>query len=123
MREIIFRGKLLSSNEWTEGNLAVSKIGISIITPDDTPIGKYGLVNPETVGQYTGMHDKTGKKIFEGDIVYGLMDFGPAGMIWADVCVGFDVNSGGYDWRYFDLDTIRVVGNIYDNPELLEEKT
>ena len=69
MREILFRGKLTANGEWAYGNLDIKPGGkIAVITPDDTPIGKYGQVDPATVGQYTGLSDRDGVKIFEGDI-------------------------------------------------------
>lgn len=68
-REILFRGKLLNGGEWSYGNLIVKLSDMAIITPDDTPLGKYGQIDPATVGQYTGLTDKNGRKIFEGDII------------------------------------------------------
>lgn len=125
MREILFRGKLLSTNEWAEGNLAVSKTGVTIITPDDTPVGKYGQVDPEMVGQFTGIYDKNGKKIFEGDILLYLEKWRRE-VVWSDDRKGFytrEFNSPVYDWvcigDLWRFDT-EVIGNIHDNPELLE---
>ena len=53
-REILFRGKL-KDGSWAEGNLVHNLSGVEIITPDETPLGHYGAVDPETVGQYTGL--------------------------------------------------------------------
>lgn len=64
------------------------------------------------------MADKNSRKIFEGDIVRGMMDFGPAGINENVVSIEFKKYSG-YRWQYFDLSTIEVIGNVYDNPELL----
>lgn len=128
MREILFRGKHKSSGKWCEGNLHIDKQGVCIITPDDTPLGCYGQVDPDTVGQFTGLTDKNGKKIFEGDIV--KIDI--AGIIFNAVCK-FHSGSFGLVWHYMGVDRwqaftsmchveYEIIGNIHDNPELMEDK-
>lgn len=130
MREILFRGKTLDEGEWIEGYLVQGqwycddKLMTVIIPKDMTfyPRGEiWGQedVDPETVGQWTGLVDKKDKKIFEGDIVE----------CWGRrVSVIYDV-----DYAEFEFDDIielslcadykecEVIGNIWDNPELLEE--
>ena len=115
MREILFRGKWKNSGEWVYGNL---------FNPDkaDTPtqicIGTYIArtcyeIDPETVGQYTGLTDKNGRKIFEGDIMRN------AGNVVEFYGGGFCIN-GDSPLSYWT--GTEVIGNIYDNPELLEVK-
>ena len=125
MREYLFRGKMIANSKWSEGNLLVSKQGCCI-TPDATVLGSYGAVDPETVGQYTGLTDKNGTKIFEGDIVkYGdtvhnvVFEQRNGTAYFGLVYSTLETLSFGY---YQDLKQIEVIGNIYDNPELLGDE-
>lgn len=125
MREYLFRGKMIANGNWSEGNLLVTKQGCCI-TPDATVLGSYGAVEPETVGQYTGLTDKNGTKIFEGDIVkYGdtvhkaVFEQRNGTAYFGLVYSTLETLSFGY---YQDLKQIEVIGNIYDNPELLGDE-
>lgn len=115
MREILFRGKHKADGKWCEGNLHVDKQGVAIITPDDTPLGCYGQVDPETVGQFTGLTDKHGKKIFEHDILQ--LDDGEVGcVVYRDF--GFALSSGDCSLCVSSQNERVIVGNFFDNPEL-----
>lgn len=139
MREILFRGKT-EDGRWVNGSLLrginryIDGNEVMYIYPVDTRIHDYGVVSgyfgerviPETVGQFTGLFDKDGIAIFEGDIV---------------LCCG-EYRSVIYDNEYaeFEFDDhdpvkypeglslcsdhlgCEVIGNIHDNPELLEVK-
>ncbi len=134
MRQIIFRGKN-EYGEWVYGSLIKTGMYCCILEDDDGNDWNYpyldeftgcidGYATPvdsETIGQFTGKLDKDGMKIFEGDIVCAMMDYGPGGYFESVVPIKFEEGCGGYEWQYFDMSTIRVVGNIYDTPHLLEE--
>lgn len=116
---------MIANGKWSEGNLLVTKQGCCI-TPDATVLGSYGAVDPETVGQYTGLTDKNGTKIFEGDIVkYGdtvhnvVFEQRNGTAYFGLVYSTLETLSFGY---YQDLKQIEVIGNIYDNPELLGDE-
>lgn len=131
MREILFRGKLVNGG-WIEGYLTEHQGGFSRIRPPySAHENSTYRVGPETVGQYTGTIDKNGTKIFEGDIIktsdFGVEDERAINHAGFDL---FEVNffDGAFrienKWRLFNLRPsikMEVVGNIYDNPELLKE--
>lgn len=140
MREILFRGKRIDNGDWIYGNLIIIKrlIGTEYYVSSQNGIdnGKsYRFsVNPTTVGQYTGLIDKNGKKIFEGDILK-VHDLIPLfdGYNSEEICYNGKVMYIGNQGMYacegngdgnalcaLNLDECQVIGNIYDNPELLE---
>lgn len=126
MREIVFRGKRTDDEGWVEGSFCPknSRGDIPcIIVYNGRMAGHWFEVNPATVGQYTGLTDKNGKKIFEGDIVRcGTGRICKVTFFTSPSFSGFDlVAIGGFDsppphnWDLF-ADT-EVIGNIHDNNE------
>lgn len=131
MREILFRGKT-PKGEWCEGlptrkkpfGKEINRIQIidDCLENDFTEFLLVTDVIPETVGQYTGLTDKNGKKIFEGDIVkLFLIDGIEIGVIkFNDIKCRFVffTKDGAYS---FENDCIfEIIGNIHDNPELMK---
>lgn len=130
MREILFRGKHKATGKWCEGNLHVDKQGVAIIAPDDTPLGCYGQVAPDTVGQYTGLTDKNGKKIFEGDIVRAVLPATKSTQEWVwplqevifcEGAFGLERNKHFTPLHSYAVSVeFEIIGNIHDKPELME---
>lgn len=124
MREILFRGKRKDNGEWSYGDLSFHKDGRTFIR--FWYVGAYTAteIDLTTVGQYTGLTDKNGVKIFEGDIlsIENQNPFKPSIEI---------VEFSKVRWTagVMDLDEIlngwlcTIIGNIHENPELLEDES
>nr|DAR09392.1 MAG TPA: YopX protein [Caudoviricetes sp.] len=126
-REILFRGKSINKGKWLYGNIQIPK----------PPHNKYYMwdkgwqtqIDENTVGQYTGLKDKNGRKIFEGDILdYTIFDIfcedhQYKGVVrWADDCFICDSSDGANGLAYVVKSSIefKVIGNKFDNPKLIE---
>lgn len=125
MREILFRGKRKDNGKWVYGNYAAT---------DNNEKQQHFIfqnrafefeVDAGTVGQYTGLPDKNGEKIFEGDIIdfsdrsdgdrYGVIQYDSEETEFIIICDLFCEGLG----RYHYSRNVEVIGNIYDHPELL----
>ena len=121
-REILFRGKRIDTGEWVEGSYT-DYPGSMECPAIQTYYDDYA-VDVKTVGQYTGLKDKTGKRIFEGDIVLKRTYNGKrafpvtydSGMFHAGYGGGSSTATHGYT---LDDRRIEIIGNVHDNPELL----
>lgn len=130
MREIKFRGKRLDNGEWIYGDL-VHTIKDTLILPTDEGWNQYA-VDPATVGQYTGLKDKNGKEIYEGDVIRSPLSEDktrPHRIFYHTgnaAFMGALVDRKELCYLRLDQDWIykfgkEVIGNIHDNPELIEK--
>jgi uncharacterized phage protein (TIGR01671 family) len=135
MREILFKAKRIGDDGWVEGyyqkrhNFLGNEEHL-IFPVDSHTVWEYTEINPENLCQFTGLCDKNGKKIWENDILmahldesypedvtYETVEWGVAG--W----VGHETGSTDKEYlNKFDLEHYEVVGNIFDNKELLQEE-
>lgn len=123
MREILFRGKF--GNEWKYGFLSIEPKGLVIKEPYKNESSNVWHIDADTVGQYTGYTDMNGKKIFEGDIVafnYTADELTNCEILWFKNkwVVRERVHYAINDIDSFFCGRSTVIGNIYDNPELLK---
>lgn len=149
-REILFRGKRVSNGNWIKGYFVLLAIneGLKHVIHTGTDEGRFILfeVIPDTVGQFTGLYDKNGNKIFEGDILKATYTEQRQyqGVSYQDEhsCVEeviYNEKSACFMLKIMcedvplyrplhnfgslaNIKELEVIGNIYDNPELLEEK-
>lgn len=141
MHEILFRGKRFDNSRWVYGYLSFIYVDgknqdgfiytnkARIYSQEDCR--SYDVLT-ETVGQSTGLCDKNGKKIFEGDIVgfedgmsteSGYAESGCTGRVyWDKETASFQVDNRLCAESYEVLNECTIIGNIHDNPELLEGK-
>ncbi len=133
MREVLYRGKRKDNGEWVEGFVFYNPTATHIAWYKTNGLPDVAEVDPETIGQWTGLVDKNGVKVFEGD-VFNIEDEIVGTVIFKDGCFrieeygicgtwtenGFDECGGGYgilqcepiDWySIFDME---VIGNIHD---------
>ena len=127
MREILFRGKCFHTEEWVEGYLGIE-------VPDELVIQQFSYdeyfksncidqysVKPETIGQYTGLTDKNGTKIFEGDICWFYGGDYYSGLWEQNAIVAITDMTDDEQTHYLNnAEYCEVIGNIHDNPELLK---
>ena len=137
MREILFRGKREDSGEWLEGNLLVDPdlgsaqiIGFEYwVSETGIESGEFGeFVDHRTVGQYTGLKDKNGKRIFEGDVLRAEFEVDDE-LRTTSLRVMWFRNAwhsveGNWGPELIEEEEVmgdcEVIGNIHDNPELME---
>ena len=130
MREILFRGKNLDTGEWVEGNYIHQTLyygdevdwhWIMVVGEFDCDYYDAYRIDPKTLCQYTGFEDKNGKKIFEGDIVDASCAHGIERAVMG-FCYGhYQAFSQYYGYLYTRPNECEIIGNIHDNPELLNE--
>ena len=125
MREILFRGKRIANGEWVQGYpCRYGWIGKEkdYIIPDYASALYTIEIDPETVGQYTGLTDVNGNKIFEGDIVWNSYNEDYGKVEWDNDTARFIITCSTFTVNFNSVwgEELEIVGNVYDDPELLK---
>lgn len=143
MREILFRGKRIANGKWVSGYYVVRKrpyfkdkgANFEHIICDNLVIDDFNdkqfvdtipitySVDPETVGQYTDLTDANGNKIFEGDIVWDSYDEDYGKVEWDNDVAKFIITFSTFTVDFDNVcgEELEIVGNVYDNPEMMEK--
>ena len=127
MREILFRGKRKDNGEWVYGGVlqtdnwsdisVVNDYDGSMYEPPSCDVDSYEVIS-ETVGQYTGLTDKNGKKIFEGDILkFGDFVYS---VEWKEDRLGYGYAERADRMLEQDGGHCTIIGNVHDNPDFLK---
>lgn len=119
MREILFRGKTVCDGDWVYGGITWNPSRKKFFIHTDWEEAK---VIPETVGQYTGLTDKNGRRVFEGDICWFYGGDYYSGLWEQNAIVAITDMTDDEQTHYLkNAEYCEVIGNIYDNPELTKE--
>lgn len=131
-REIKFRGKSVDNGEWVYGDLMhnthrnerASILYVPRVIDFPGQICNVPIIK-DTICQFTGLHDRDGKDIYEGDILIDEDFYFPLKMVWFDGC--FKLHGKGLHlpdvipaYERLQLGDLKIIGNIHDNPELLQ---
>lgn len=125
-REILFKAKRKDNGEWVEGCIVIDQSRLDRFKYRIQPIESGALyahpIDPDTLCQYTGLTDKNGKKIWENDIVEIPSEDGDFKCEWEEDTARFVFNGDGLtvDFDNYWAYEVEVIGNIFDNAELLE---
>ncbi len=129
MRQIKFRGKDLETCDWVYGDLEIHRKDSRRLIHSYNAAGDYNRqydVDEDTIGQFTGLHDKNGKDIYEGDIICFVDGQKRVNGEWVDNVHFYNVeySKGAFSGVLGlaeSMDAVQVIGNIIDNPELLKQ--